>query len=361
MKKAPETLSELLSGISPADAAAAEACRRHWDSLAKPLQGLGKLEESVARMAGALGRVPEQGFRRAIFVFCADNGVVEEGVTQTDASVTAVVTRNLCRGTACVSLMAKCAGAEAIPVDMGIRDRFEDPNLLSRRIRTSTGNIARGPAMTQAEAEAAILAGARLAGEWKEKGYSLLAAGEMGIGNTTTAAAVCCALLGLSTREAAGRGAGLSDEGLARKREAIHRALAVNHPDPTKPLEVLASVGGLDIAGMTGLFLGGAYYGIPVVVDGLISGAAALLARRMAKDAGGYLLASHHTAEPAGQSVLHALRLSAPLDMSMCQGEGTGAAALFPLLDQALAVYYGLATFEQNGMEAYVPLGGEQP
>lgn len=361
MKNEPQTLDELLSGISSANAAAADACRRQWDSIAKPLQGLGKLEESIIRMAGALGHVPEQGFRRAIFVFCADNGVVEEGVTQTDASVTTVVTRNLCRGKACVSLMAKCAGAEAIPVDMGIRDKFEDSNLISRRIRTSTGNIAKGPAMTEQEAEAAILAGARLAGEWKEKGYSLLAAGEMGIGNTTTAAAVCCALLGLSSREATGRGAGLSDEGLARKREAVHRALAVNHPDPTKPLEVLARVGGLDIAGMTGLFLGGAYYQIPVVVDGLISGASALLAKRMAEPAGDYLIASHRTAEPAGESVLRALRLSAPLDMAMRQGEGTGAAALFPLLDQALAVFYGLDTFEQNGMDAYVPLGGEKP
>ena len=359
MKKAPQTLDELLAGITPADAEAAAQCRRNWDSIAKPLQALGKLEESIARMAGALGHVPEQGFRRAIFVFCADNGVVEEGVTQTDCSVTTIVTRNLCRGAACVSLMAKCANAEAIPVDMGIEEAFEDPNLISRRIRTSTGNIAKGPAMTQQEAEAAILAGALLAGEGKEKGYSLLAAGEMGIGNTTTAAAVCCALLGLSSREAAGRGAGLSDEGLARKREAVHRALAVNHPDPTKPLEVLACVGGLDIAGMTGLFLGGAYYGIPVVVDGLISGASALLAMRMSKAAGDYLLASHRSAEPAGESVLRALRLSAPLEMSMRQGEGTGAACLFPLLDQALAVYYGLGSFEKNGMPKYVPLGGE--
>ena len=139
----------------------------------------------------------------------------------------------------------------------------------------------------------------------------------------------------------------------------MHRALAVNHPDPTKPLEVLACVGGLDIAGMTGLFLGGAYYGIPVVVDGLISGASALLAMRMSKAAGDYLLASHRSAEPAGESVLRALRLSAPLEMSMRQGEGTGAACLFPLLDQALAVYYGLGSFEKNGMPKYVPLGGE--
>ncbi len=356
--KNPDSVHELLAGIRPAEEETAAACRRRWDSLAMPLGGLGLLQESVARMAAALGAPPAEGFRRAVGVFCADNGVVAEGVTQTDSSVTAVVARNLCLGQGCLSHMARAARADVFPVDMGIRDAFSHPRLISRRILPVTGNIALGPAMSRAQAEEALLAGALLAGEWKRQGYALLAAGEMGTGNTTTAAAVRCALLGLPPERAVGRGAGLSDQGLARKREAVRRALAVNRPDPADPLDVLSKVGGLDIAGMAGLFLGGAYYRIPVAVDGLISGAAALLAVRLAPAAGGFLLGSHCSAEPAAGALMEALGLPAPLQAGMHQGEGTGAAALFPLLDMALAVYWGMGTFEENGMVPYQPLGG---
>ena len=212
--------------------------------------------------------------------------------------------------------------------------------------------------MTRAQAERAILTGAELALEQKAAGVGLLATGEMGIGNTTTSAAVACALLGGSPAEMTGRGAGLSDAGLERKLRAVETALAHNRPDPADPIDVLAKVGGFDIAGMCGIFLGGAAGRVPVLMDGFISTAAALCALRLCPGAGKAMLASHVSAEPAGRRLLDALGKRPLITAGMRLGEGTGAVAAIPLLDMALALYSEGTTFDSTGIEAYTPQGG---
>lgn len=257
-------LRELLQNITPPDEAAREQAHRRWAACAKPLGSLGLLETALEDIAALTGDAQAPLLPRAVLVLCADNGVVAQGVTQTDSSVTAAVTRNLAAGRTSVCRMAQAAQCAVVPVDMGVRDFAPQPGVLARRIGNGTGDITQGPAMTRAQAEQAVLAGAELVRTQKEKGVRLLATGEMGIGNTTTASAVASVLLGRAPVEMTGRGAGLSDEGLRRKVAAIERAVALSRPDADDPLDVLAKVGGFDIAGMCGVFLGGAACRVPL-------------------------------------------------------------------------------------------------
>jgi len=230
--------------------------------------------------------------------------------------------------------------------------------VLDRRVGNGTGDITLGPAMTGEQAEQAVLTGVALARELKEQGVGLLATGEMGIGNTTTSSAVACVLLDRPVQEMTGRGAGLSDEGLRRKIRAIETAIELNRPDPADPLDVLAKVGGFDIAGMCGIFLGGALYRVPVMMDGFISTVAALCALRLCPGAGKAMFASHVSAEPAGRLILDALGKGPLITAGMRLGEGTGAVAAIPLLDMALSLYADGTTFDGTGIEAYTPQGG---
>ncbi|MBQ9249288.1 MAG: nicotinate-nucleotide--dimethylbenzimidazole phosphoribosyltransferase [Oscillospiraceae bacterium] len=345
-------LYELKNRIVPPDLAAArEACRR-WDSLAKPLGSLGAMEEAVVRMAAATGNVDPEINRRVLLVFCADNGVVAQGVSQCGSEVTAAVANALAKGESTVCHMARAARCAVQPVDMGILDFPGCKGLVSCRIRNGTGDISSGPAMTRDECLSAIRAGAGLA---MVQDADILAVGEMGIGNSTTAAAVTSILLGLAPEKLTGRGAGLSDAGLARKVEAIRRAVAVNKPDPEDPIDVLAKVGGLDLAAMCGAFLGAALCRVPVLIDGAISAAAALCAVRLFPEAKTAMLASHVSAEPAGRPLLKALGLHPLLDAGLRLGEGSGAVAALPLLDLALAVYRSGHDFKALGIKAYTP------
>lgn len=348
-------LQELLRGVAPPDGAAAQAARAHWDSLAKPLGSLGLLEDCLVRIAALTGSPQIDLAQRALLVLCADNGVVAQGVTQTGPGVTAMVAQALAEGRSTVCYMAAQARCRVVPVDVGILDFAGAPGVLDRRIRNATGDITQGPAMARAECEAAILAGIGLVREQKAAGARILATGEMGIGNTTTASAVAGVLLGLPAEQVAGRGAGLSDAGLLRKRAAIAAAVARNAPDPADPVGLLAKVGGLDIAALCGVFLGGAIYRVPILVDGVISAAAALCAVRLCPAAQGAMLASHVSAEPAGALLLKALGLRPLISAGMRLGEGSGAVAALPLLDMALAVYQSGNTFTAFGMEAYTP------
>ena len=349
------TLEALLAAIPAADQTARAQAEVRWDSIAKPLHALGLLEDAVVRMAGITGTPDVTLGKKAVVVMCADNGVVEEGVTQTGQEVTAIVAENMTTGDTSVCRMAAVAGAEVIPVDMGCCRPLND-KVLDRCVRRGgTRNMTREPAMTREECLQAILAGAELVFGLKEKGYGLLATGEMGIGNTTTSSAVVSVLLDRPVEEVTGRGAGLSSEGLERKISAIRRAVALNQPDPADPIDVLAKVGGLDLAGLVGVCLGSAACRIPVLVDGFISAAAALLAVRLCPRAEYALLASHVSKEPAARMVLEALSLRPFLQAEMCLGEGTGAVAVMPLLEMALAVYRGMTTFEETNIEAYVP------
>lgn len=340
----------LNENILPPDEAAAACARARWDNLAKPVGSLGDLESCLVRAAGLLGTERVAFYKRAVLVFCADNGVTKSGVAATPASITATMARIIARGRSAVGLMAKRAGADVFAVDMGMFTRPGEPNLLDRRVADGTRDMTQGPAMTLEQAERAVETGMELVREKKAAGYGLLATGEMGIGNTTSAAAVAAALLNLPAAETTGRGAGLTDEGLCRKVTVVERALLVNRPDPADALDVLAKVGGFDIAAMAGVFLGGALYRVPILIDGVISAVAAFIAVRLCPRAAICMLPSHLSAEPAAAHVFRALGLEPPIRAGLRLGEGTGAALMFPILDMALAAYDGLLTFADIGM-----------
>ena len=336
----------------------AALCRQRWDRIAKPLRSLGYLEELVIQLAGIQRTVDVRLDRRVCLVVCADNGVLAEGVSQTTADITALQSRSIAQGNGTVNTMATAANCDVVAVDVGINSDLDEPRLLRRKAGHGTGNIATGPAMTWAQMEQTIATGIDLVREMEAKGYQIICTGEMGIGNTTTTSAVASVLLKVYPERMTGRGAGLSDEGLQRKLSAVRRAIAVNQPNPDDPKDVLHKLGGYDIAALTGIFLGGAVHRMPIVVDGVISCVAALLALRINPDCRPYLIASHLSREPAAAMVMEALGLRPLIHADMALGEGTGAVALLPILDLALSVYQRNFTFDQLQMEAYTPQGG---
>ena len=341
------------------DRGAEKRAGEKWNAVAKPLYGLGKLEESVIRIAGIQGSEDIALERRAILVFCADNGIVAQGVTQTGSHVTALVADNIAEGKASVNRMCSRCGRriDVFAVDMGIRDAVHSPHMIRRRIADGTRDFSVEPAMSGMQAQKAVETGIGLVREYREKGYTILGTGEMGIGNTTTAGAIAAALLGLSAEAAIGRGAGLSDAGLLRKRRVVEEALARYRLRERSAQEVLACVGGFDIAGMAGAFIGGSRYGVPIVIDGMISAVAALVAVRLCPDAADCMLASHISREPCMEAVLQALSLSPVIDGSLALGEGTGAALLFSMLDMAESVYRSGETFEKIQIAQYHDFG----
>lgn len=349
-------LQETLSSIQPLCAESMEAARRRFSNIAIPLGSLGLLEDAIIQLAGVRKTATPEIGKRAVVVFCADNGVVAQGVTQCGQEVTAIVAENMNAGKSTVCLMAKHLGMDVFPVDIGVARDLVGERILRRKIMYGTNDMTQGPAMTREDAVRAIEVGIEMAEARAKEGYELLCVGEMGIGNTTTSAAVTAVLTGAPVETVTGRGAGLSTEGLGRKITAIQKAIEWNQPDPTDPVDVLAKVGGLDIAGMVGLYLGGAACGVPVMIDGVIAAAAALLAARLCPAARPYMLASHRSEEPAGKLLLEALDAKPFIVAGMRLGEGTGGAAAVALLDLALAAYLGMPCFEDAGIEAYQPL-----
>ena len=347
------TLEETLEKIHPADKTAMEAALAHWNNIAMPLHSLGRLQDTVVRIAGMTGNARVDLKKKALVVMCADNGVVEEGVTQSGQEVTKIVAENFLKEKATASILCKKAGADIFPVDIGIAT---DSTILQHKVMYGTKNMAKEPAMTREQAVKGLEAGIDMVRELNDKGYRILATGEMGIGNTTTSSAVASVLLKQPVEEMTGRGAGLTSEGLVRKINAIKKAIALNEPDPEDAIDVLAKVGGLDIAGMAGVFLGGAVYGIPVVMDGFISCVSALIAMRICPAARDYILASHVSKEPAAHLILENMGKDAIIHADMCLGEGTGAVALFPILDLAAAVYHSMSTFDDIHVEQYEEL-----
>ena len=347
-------LKTLLSGITPPDEAARAAAHAHWAGLAKPLGGLGALETLLEDAAALTGSAALDVSRRAVLVLCSDNGVVAQGVSQTDQSVTRAVAENLAARRTSVCQMARTAHCDVVPVDMGMAGD-PVPGVADCRIAAGTADFTQGPAMTRAQAVEAVGRGIRLVQEQKAAGVQLLATGEMGIGNTTTSSAVAAVLLGQPVERMTGRGAGLSDEGLARKVDAICRGILRNEPDPTDPLDVLAKLGGFDLAGLCGVFLGGALEGVPVVMDGFISGVAALCAVQLCPAAAKAVFASHCSSEPAARLVLDALGKAPLLTAGLHLGEGTGAVASLPLWDMALTVYDHCYSFAEGGITPYTP------
>ena len=335
---------------------AGELARQRWNRIQHPLHGLGLLEDAIVQIASLTQSADICLDKKAVVIFCADNGVTQEGVTQTDSSVTGKVAGGFARGTTPVCRMAITAGAAVFPVDMGMKDFPDTPGILNRRIGNGTANILHGPAMTREDAEKAISTGIDLAGELKEQGFRILGVGEMGIGNTTTASACACVLLGQDPERMTGKGAGLSEQGYLHKIEVIREAIRRNGPDWTDTVEVPRRVGGFDRLGMCGLFLGGYIHRIPLLIDGFASSVAALAAVQICPDCSGAMIASHLSSEPAGALVLEALGKEPLITGKLHLGEGTDAVLAMPMLDMALAVYRDSATFEEGGVPAYRPL-----
>lgn len=354
MSRTELTLEKTLQQITARDEEAARIAQSRWDSIAKPLHSLGWLEDVIVRIAGAQHSPQVRTEKKILVPMCADNGIVAEGVTQTGQEVTAIVAENFLDEKSCAAIMCRMSGADIRPIDIGMAT--DTLRVEKRKIAYGTRNFAYEPAMTREEAVSAVETGIRLACELKEEGYSLIATGEMGIGNTTTSSAVAAALLGVPAEEMTGRGAGLSSAGLHRKIQVIREAIERWNLTEQDPLTVLSYVGGFDIAGLAGLFLGGAYSHIPVLIDGFISSVAALLATRLCPASAGYMIATHVSKEPAARRVLDELGLSPALDAGMCLGEGSGAVASFPLIDMAAEIYRKMSTFEQIRVEAYQEL-----
>ena len=354
MKENERLLIEKFKTIKPVEKSYEEQAKRRWKTVAKPLFSLGKLEDAVIRMAGIRREADFEIKKKGLLIFCADNGVVSEGVTQTGQEVTAVVAENFLEGTTTCCVMCRQCGAELFPVDVGmVTDTKVRTDL---KVAYGTRNMTREPAMTRDQAIRGIEAGIAMAEELKEKGYQVLATGEMGIGNTTTSSAVAAVLLGQPVEDMTGRGAGLTSDGLVRKINAIKKAIALNNPDRSDAIDVLAKVGGLDIAGMAGVFIGGAALGMPVVMDGFISCVSALIAIKICPQVSDHILASHVSKEPAAQLILKELGKEAIIHAGMCLGEGTGAVALFPMMDLSCAVYNSMSTFGDINVEQYEEL-----
>lgn len=344
-----QALNEL---IAPPDEQARAASIAQWNRVAKPIGSLGLLEDAVAQIAALTGSADVALDKRAVVVMCADNGVVDEGVSQVGSEITALIASGIARGTSSVCRMARTARVDAIAVDVGMRTPAGEAEVLNRCVARGTANIAHGPALTAIELDRAIQVGVDLAGNLKAQGYDIVAVGEMGIGNTTTAAAVTAVLTDLQLDEIVGYGAGLSQEAYRRKLGIVKQALELNRPAKFDAYDALLKVGGLDIAAMTGAFIGGGVHRVPLIVDGFISTVAARCATLLCPICRDALLASHVSAEPAAARLLNDMGLSPIINANIHLGEGAGAVCLIPLLDMAVSLYNG-STFDEVGMRAY--------
>lgn len=335
------------------DEKARQSCRERWQSLAKPLGGLGELENIICDIAALTCTDKVNLKKRMVVVMCADNGVVAEKVTQTASTTTALVASNIAHGSASIRHMARRAYCDVAVVDVGMIEHPRIYGLLDFSVDKGTKNIARCPAMTAEQALKAIENGIAVVKRCKAQGYNIIIAAEMGIGNTTTAAAMASVLLDKDSDEITGRGAGLSDEAFAHKREVVKKAIEVNKPDKEDVFDVLCKLGGFDIAAMIGLYIGGALMRVPVLVDGLISAVAAFAAIKLCPSCTPAVFATHLSAEPAAKLIFEAMGKKPFITAGMHLGEGTGAVCALPLLDMALAVYEEMSTFAQVGMDAY--------
>lgn len=325
----------------------------NWDHIAKPIDSMGRFEVLTAQIGAICGTEKINISKKAVIIMCADNGIVAEGISQSGQEVTFAVVKNMAIQKSSVGKMAALIGADTIPVDIGINHHEKIPGVLDCKICCGTRNFRKEPAMTEEEALQAICTGIRLVMDCKEKGYQILATGEMGIGNTTTSSAVATALLGCEAAQVTGRGAGLSDDKLIHKQEIIEQAIETYQLKNADALQVLETVGGLDLAGLAGVCIGGALFHVPIVLDGVISMVAALVAERLVPGTKAYLIPSHKGKEPAMEKLAKKLDLSPVIDGRMALGEGTGAVMMLSLLDMALCVYQDRTTFSDIQIEQY--------
>jgi len=344
-------LTQLIARIAPVDAAWLARAKERLDSLTKPLGSLGRLEELAAAYVAIRQDLMPPLEKQRVVVFAADHGVVAEGVSAYPQDVTYQMVYNFLRGGAGINVLARHAGAEVEVVDIGVNHDFgPEPGLISRKVAYGSRNMAREPALSREQALEALLVGAERAQAAIDDGVDALAAGDMGIGNTTPAAALAATFSGRPVSAVTGRGTGIADTVWSHKVAVINRALLLHKPDPNDPLGALAAVGGLEIAGIAGLILGAAAGRRPLLLDGFIAGAGALVALRLAPAAAGCLIAAHRSVEPGHQTILEALGLRPLLNLQMRLGEGTGAALGLSLLRAAYRIYTEMATFAEAGV-----------
>ncbi len=345
-----EIIEATVARVQDLDREAMREARERQEQLTKPRGSLGVLEEISVQLAGIYGDPRPLPGPKAVIVMAADHGVVEEGVSLYPPEVTAQMVLNFLAGGAAINVLSRYAGAEVRVVDVGVRSEVEGEGLVVRKVKAGTDNMALGPAMSREEALAALEVGMEVAEDVVAGGAKVLAAGEMGIGNTTAASAVTACLCGVDPGEVTGRGTGLDDAGLERKVEVVRRALEVNRPDPSDPLDVLARVGGLEIAGIAGVMLAATAARRPVLVDGFISAAGALVAAGLQPKAVHYMLASHLSVEKGHAVILKKLGLHPIIRANMRLGEGTGAALAFFIVDAAMKILDEMATFKEAGV-----------
>ena len=346
-----ELLSSTIGMVKPVDKKAMAEARSRQDLLTKPQGSLGRLEGLSIQLAGIQGRPVPQIGNKAVVTMAGDHGVVAEGVSAYPQEVTAQMVYNFLGGGAGINVIARQVGARIIVVDMGVAADFEaSPRLVSSKVARGTRNMALGPAMTGEQAVRAIEAGIELVAAEAAEGLDIVGTGDMGIGNTTAASAICAVMTGKPVAEVTGKGTGVTDSQWRHKVEVIGRALAVNRPDPEKPLDVLAKVGGFEIGGLAGVMLGAAVRRIPVVIDGFISGAAALIATALSPGLGAFLIPAHVSAEPGHCLLLNHLGLEPLIDLKMRLGEGTGAALGIFLAETAARVLAEMSTFAEAGV-----------
>ncbi len=337
--------------IGDLDSAAMDAALRRQAELTKPAGSLGRLEEVAVRIAGITGLRRASLRQRAIIVMAADHGVAEEGVSAYPQEVTAQMVLNFLGGGAAINVLARAVGARVVVVDMGVAAELANhPDLVVAKIARGTRDFARGPAMRREQAIEAIEAGIRVLDEQARQGLDVVGTGEMGIGNTTAASAIASVFTGKAPGEITGRGTGIDDATLAAKVAVIERAIELNHPDPADPIDVLHKVGGFEIAGLVGVILAAAARRIPVIVDGFISTAAALVAAGICPAVTAHLIAAHRSAEIGHRPMLDHLGLDPLLDLGLRLGEGTGAALAMHLVDAALRIPDEMATFGEAGV-----------
>ncbi|HNT03398.1 MAG TPA: nicotinate-nucleotide--dimethylbenzimidazole phosphoribosyltransferase [Bacillota bacterium] len=342
-----EIFERTAAGIRPSYEESKKEAAERLDKLVKPIGSLGKLEDIAVKISGITGKQKNSFEKKVTIIMASDNGVAEEGVSAAPQAVTALMTINFLKGITGVCVLSKHAGADIRVVDIGVGSDLEYPGLINRKVRKGTSNMAKGPAMSKEEAISAIETGIEMVSQLVKEGYNLFGTGEMGIGNTSTASAVAMAFLGCSAEEAVGKGVGLTEEGYASKKSVIERAISINKPDPYDPIDVLSKVGGFDIAGMTGCFLGAAYCRVPIVIDGFISAAAALAAYRINPLVRDYIIPSHLSAEPGYSLVINEIGLEPLLDLNMRLGEGSGCPLAFNIIGAAEAIISDMATFEE--------------
>ena len=344
-------LGKVIEGIQPIDLDAKEEAKKRLDGLIKPIGSFGKLEEIAEQLAGIHGRVGQKVSKKCTIVMAADHGVCEEGVSACPQDITVSQTINILKGIAGISVLSKYAEADVKVIDIGIKADISYPELEIRKVRKGTDNMSKGPAMTREEAVEAIEVGINIIKELTGQGYELFGTGEMGIGNTSPSSAILMGFTGCDAEIAVGKGAGLTEEAYENKKKIISKAIEINNPNAKDPLDVLSKVGGLEICGLVGCFLGAAYYKVPIVIDGFISSAAALAAYKMNPLVKQYMIPSHHSAEPGYNLMMKEMKMEPMLNLHMRLGEGTGCPLAFQIVEAAVEIMNNMATFEEAAMD----------